>query len=62
LSSIPPISTKQSPLILTELILNTQKNPTTYDIGNSGTDLGQTQKYGGDQVKPVNGILILSSE
>jgi hypothetical protein len=35
------------------------KITTTYDVGNSGTGLGQAQKRGG--VKPVKGIPTLSS-
>jgi len=48
---------EQSPLILTEL--TEQKKTTTYDIGNPGPGLRQTQKCGG--VMPVNGIATIPS-
>ena len=48
---------EQSPFILTGL---TEHNKiTTYDVGNPGHDLRQSQKCGG--VKPVNGIPTLPS-
>jgi hypothetical protein len=34
--------------------LNTKKKTMTYDVGNPGPGLGQTQKCG--RVRPVNGI------
>ena len=49
--------TEQSYLILTELIKHKIKT-TTYNIGNPGTGLGQSQKCGG--FKPVNEIPITS--
>jgi hypothetical protein len=51
--SIPQISTKQTPLSLTELTEHTKK-PITYDVGNPGPGLGQAPKC--SEVKLVNGI------
>jgi hypothetical protein len=41
------------------LLTEYKKSTTTYDVGNSGPALGQTQKWGG--VKQVNEITILPS-
>ena len=48
---------EQSPFILTGL--TEHKETTTYDVGNPGHGLRQSQKCGG--VKPVNGIPTLPS-
>jgi hypothetical protein len=56
-SAIPPISTsEQSQLTLTYWA---HKNGlrTTYDVGNPGPGIEQTQECGG--VKPINGIPLL---
>ena len=47
-STIPPISKKRTN---TSLLLTKHKKNNAYDVGNPGSDLWQTYKFGG--IKPV---------